>query len=144
MAMEKFSMKRRRMNSAVTHQQMLDRIGGGPAVKFTAKDWAIRCALSWHSKARSSIRHLLNGEQKFTAQEERDVELGYLKHCADMIEGHRNADKQLFATIRSSLEYLERADPDFHRPAIQALGELADRLRGVAGEGRTEDRAEEG
>lgn len=137
--LEKSPMKERRVVNALTHIEMLDKIGGGPAVKQSAKEWAIRCALNWHTKARSAVRHMLAGERKMSAQEEWDIELGYLKHCAHLIEAHRDEDRKLFATIRSSLEYLENADPEFHRPAIEALGELADTLRGVVGETRGED-----
>ena len=120
----------------LTHREMLDKIGGGEAVKATAKDWNIRCALSWHEKAKSAIRHLLAGEQKFTPQDERDVEAGFMRFCADQIRRHNEQDREYLATIKSSIARLENIDPDFHRPAIQALGELADCLGSVAGEAR--------
>jgi hypothetical protein len=132
--LESFSKSRRGMigTAQLTHLQMLKLIGGGEGVKMPAMDHAIRKRLNWWTKARSAVRHILHGEQKLTSQDERDIELGYLKYCADLIEAHRHEDEQHLATIRSSLEYLQSVDPDFHRPAIEALGQLADRLRNIA------------
>jgi hypothetical protein len=127
------------MIEALTHREMLDKIGGDEKLPAKAREWSIRKALNWHTKAKSAIRHLLAGEQKFSPQEERDVEAGFMRFCADQIRRHHEEDRQYLATIRSSIDRLESIDPDFHRPAIQALGELADCLRGVAGEAGGED-----
>lgn len=127
--------KRDRMYSPLTHIEKLDRIGGGEKVKFAAKDWAIRVRLKWHDKARSAIRHILNGEQKLSGQDERDIDLGFMKHCAAQIERHRDEDRQLLETIRSTAEYLENADPQFHGPTLEALREIAHRLGGPNDQG---------
>lgn len=127
------------MIEALTHSQMLDKIGGGDGPKLPAKEWNIRKALSWHDKAKSAIRHLLAGEQKFSPQEQRDVEAGFMRFCADQIRRHHEQDQQYLATIKSSIERLETIDPDFHRPAIQALGELADTLGRLAGSSGKQD-----
>lgn len=126
------------MIEALTHQEMLAKIASGEK-KFAAKDWRIRKALNWHAKAKSAVRHLLAGEQTFSPQEERDVEAAFLQFCADQIRRHHEEDRQYIATIKSSIQHLENIDPDFHRPAIQALGELADCLRGVAGKAGREN-----
>lgn len=135
--------KGRPMIGELTHIQMLGKIGGGEGPKFQAKDWEIRKRLNWHDKAKSAIRHLLAGERKFSPQEERDVEAGFMRFCADEIRRHHDEDREYLAQIRSSIEHLERIDPDFHRPAIQALGELADCLRSVAGEAGQSNRGPE-
>lgn len=122
----------------LTHKQMLEKIGGDG--KFAAKDWRIRRALDWGAKAKSAIRHLLDGERKFSAQEERDVEAGYMRFCAALIKAHHEEDQKLIATIRSSLAYLESVDPDFHRSAIEALRSMAGDLGDLAGQGRPQDR----
>lgn len=126
------------INVALSHIEMLDKIGGGVGVKMLAKDHKIRKRLKWHDKAKSAIRHILNGEQTLSGQDERDIELGFLTYCADLIEAHRDEDQKMLETIRSSLEYLQAADADFHRPAIEALGAFADRLRGSLGRPRPE------
>jgi hypothetical protein len=135
--MEKSSRPGPKMFVGVTHAEMLEQIAEGR--KAEARDWHLRCKLNWHEKAKSFVRHVWYGEQELSAQDERDIELAYIRYHADQIEANRAEDRRLFATIRSSLEYLESADPEFHRPAIEALGELADRLRGVAGQARNED-----
>lgn len=140
--MGKLPMKVRPMIEALTHKQMLDKIGGGDSVKLTAKDWTVRRALNWHTKAKSAVRHLLAGEQKFSPEEQRDVEAGFLRFCADEIRRHHEEDQRLIATLQSSLEYLSKIDPEFHQPAIQALRSMADRIGHVAGGPRQEARGD--
>lgn len=126
------------ISATLSYIEMLDKIGGGDGVKMLAKDHLIRKRLGWKDKAKTAIRHILNGEQTLSGQDERDIELGYLNYCADLIEAHQDEDRKMLETIRSSLEYLQAADADFHRPAIEALGAVADRLRGSLGRSRPE------
>lgn len=126
----------------VTHIEMLEELGGGR--KAEARDWHLRCLLGWHKKARTALRHILNGEQKLSAQDERDIEAAFIRFHADQIEANREEDRQHYATLRSALEYLEKADPDFHRPAIEALRDVAGRLGNLVDQGGAEDREAEG
>lgn len=135
--MEKFSKPGRKMFVGVTHVEMLAELGGD--TKGEAKDWRLRHRLGWHAKAKSAIRHILYGEQTLSAQDERDIEAAYIRYHADQIEANRAEDRKHYATLRATMEFLETVDPDFHRPAVEALRHVADRLGNMVGETGTED-----
>lgn len=135
--MEKSSRPGRKMFVGVTHIEMLEELGGDR--KAEALDWYLRNKLGWHDKARSAIRHILYGEQALSAQDERDIEAAYIRFHADEIEANRERDRKHYDTLRSTLAFLETADPDFHRPAIEALRDVADRLGNLVGQTRAED-----
>jgi hypothetical protein len=126
-----------KMFSGVTHIEMLEKLGGDR--KAEALDWHLRCLLNWHTKAKSAIRHILYGEQTLTAQDERDIEAAYIRFHADQIEANREEDRSHYATLGAVLQYLETVDPEFHRPAIEALRDVADRLGNMVGQARGED-----
>jgi hypothetical protein len=135
--MEKSSRPGPKMFVGVSHVEMLEQLGGKR--KAEARDWHLKCLLGWHTKAKSAIRHILYGERTLTAQEERDIEAAFIRYHADQIEANRAEDRKHYATLRSALEYLETADPDFHRPAIEALRDVAGRLGNMVGQAGTED-----
>lgn len=113
--------------------EKLDQIGGGSEVKkFALKDWQIRARLKWHDKAKSAIRHILRGDRKLSGQEEREIEAAHLRFCADAIKAKHDETKDLFASMRRAIDAMERSDPEFYRPHIEAVRDQMLRLGYVA------------
>ncbi len=107
--------------------EKLNHIAG--AGKMIERDWRARNRLRWHTKAKSAVRHLLNGERRPSLDEAREIEAAHLKYCAEQIEVNRAANAKLFDTMQQSIAAMQTSDPDFYRPHIEALGETLLRLR---------------
>lgn len=135
--MEKSSRPDPKMFVGVSHVEMLEQLGGKR--KGEARDWHLRNLLKWHDKAKTAIRHMLYDEQTLSRDEEREIEAAYIRFHADQIEANREEDRRHYAALRSAIQSLETVDPDFHRPAIEALRDVADRLGHLVGQASTED-----
>lgn len=105
--------------------EKLEAIGGDG--KWLERDWRIRVRLNWHHKARSAVRHMLDGTRRIDAAEAKQIELAHVKYCAEQIEANRVENAKLFASMRSAIAAMEASDPEFYGPHIEALG--ADMLR---------------
>lgn len=102
--------------------EMLDRIGG-PG-KFQERDWRISSRLNWHTKAKSAVRHLLHGERKPTLEEAKQIEAAHFKWCAEQVKANRDANEQLFKSMREALDAMERTDAEFFGPHIEEMRQL--------------------
>jgi hypothetical protein len=112
--------------------EKLNALGGEG--KLLEREWRIRSRLNWHTKASSAVRHLIYGERKPTVQEVKEIEAAHVKYCAERIEANRDENAKLFAAMRHAIEAMEKTDPDFYRPHIEAVGDILLRGRNVAGE----------
>lgn len=99
--------------------EKLSAIGGNG--KWLEREWRIRVRLCWHDKARSAIRHMVYGERKPSVQEAKEIELAYVKHCAERIEAHRVENAKLFHSMRSAIAAMESSDPEFFGPQLEAM-----------------------
>jgi hypothetical protein len=127
-------MARFAMNSIVLK---LNRIAGQG--KFEAREYRVKSVLNWRNKAKSTIRHLLKGEQIPTLEEAEQIELAYVKHCAEKVEQNHAENARLFDEMRSAISAMQARDPEFYAPFIEALSsELLARGR-LAGSTRGED-----
>jgi sigma54-dependent transcription regulator len=109
-------------------------IGGGQGVKLEAMDWNIRKAINWHTKAKSAVRHMLNGERKIDVDEARQIEVAHFEWCARKAAANAEETKQLFAAMRSALDAMEMADAEFFGPQIEAFGQMLLQHRHQSGE----------
>ena len=111
-----------------TGQQMavllnkLSAIGG--TGKFEVREMRIRTRLRWHTKPKTAIRHMLQGEQRPDIEEAREIEAGHLKYCAEQIKANNNENVRLFESMRAALVAMQTTDPDFFRPHVEAVREL--------------------
>lgn len=112
--------------------EKLNALGGDG--KLLEREWRIRSRLNWHTKAQSAVRHLIYGERKPTAQEAKEIEAAHVRYCAERIEANRDENTKLFAAMRQALEAMEKTDPEFYRPHIEAVSDILLRSRNVAGE----------
>lgn len=114
------SLEKLPMTSALAEK--LDRIGGDG--KLQEREWRIRCRLNWHTKAKSAVRHLLHGERKPTLEEAREIEAAHFKWCAEQVKANRDANIQLFNSMREALDAMERTDSEFFGPHIEEMRQL--------------------
>lgn len=117
--------------------EKLDRIGGDG--KLEAREWRIRNRLRWHTKPKSTVRHLLYRERRPTADEAREIEAAYAKWCADRLSEIDSETRQLLASIRQSVAAMEAADPEFFAPVIDEIGQALLRCRMQNPDRRRED-----
>ena len=99
-------------------------IGGGPGLKLTALDWNIRKRLNWHRKAKSAVRHILNGERQIDVEEAKQIEAAHLKYCAEKVRQNAAENAALFEQMRAALVAMEAVDAEFFSKDIEAVGEL--------------------
>jgi len=111
MGMEKLSM-------AVLAEKLGQIAGPG---KLEDREWRIRNRLRWHDKAKSAVRHLLNGEQRADLEETLQIEAAYALWCVDKIEAIPDETAKLIAAINEFAERAARVDPEFFRPTVEAL-----------------------
>ena len=104
--------------------------GAGPAKVCEER---IKTRTGWHDKAPSAIRHMLSGSRKISADERNDIEAAYLRYCADKIKVNNDDNRRLYQTIRNAIAALEKSDPEFHRPQIEALREIVNQLGYLGG-----------
>jgi hypothetical protein len=117
--------------------EKLNAIGGNG--KLLEREWRIRSRLNWHTKARSSIRHMLYGERQPSLDEAKQIEIAHLKYCAEQIEAHRAENAKLFDSLRRSLDAMQKTDPEFFVTQVQAVREIMHRLGGNTDPDRTQD-----
>ena len=91
---------------------------------FKSREWRIRVRLSWHTKSKSAVRHILSGARKISLEEGREIEAAHIKWCASQVKAHRDADAKLFAEMQSAIEAMQRSDPEFYRPHIEAVRDI--------------------
>ena len=108
----------------------LSELGGDG--KLSEREWRIRNRLRWHTKARSTVRHMLYGERQPTVDEAKEIEAAHLKHCAEKIEANRDENTRLFNSMRQALAAMEASDPEFYKPHIEAMRDVLLRNSGVA------------
>ena len=101
--------------------------------KLELREYRVKSALNWRTKARSTIRHLLKGEQRPSLEEATQIEAAHFRHCAKTIEANRNENAKLFASMQSALEAMQASDPEFFASQIAAVSEILLRGRNVAG-----------
>lgn len=101
--------------------------------RWKACEWRIRVRLNWHTKAKSAIRHLVRGEQVPTLEEVREIEAAHLKYCAEKVEANRDENTRLFASMHSAIAAMEKSDPEFYRPHIEAIRDTVLRLGNIPG-----------
>lgn len=106
--------------------EKLRAIGGDG--KFAACEWRIRVALNWHTKPKSTIRHMINLERRPTYQEAQEIEAAYAKHCAAKVEQNRRENAELIESIIRFAEQARHVDEDFYQPRLEALRESLLRL----------------
>lgn len=111
--------------------EKLTHLGGAGRLK--EREWRIRCRLNWHRKSRSAVRHLLYGERRPSLDEAREIEAAHLRLCAEQIEVNRADTARLFDAIRESLDAMERSDPEFYHPHIEAVRDLLLSRRDMGG-----------
>lgn len=112
--LEKFSM------TAIAEK--LTALGGSGPLK--SREWRIRHLLGWHTKAKSTVRHMLYGERYPSIDEAREIEAAHLKWCADKARQNAAENKALFREMRSALAAMESSDPEFYRPHIECVREM--------------------
>jgi hypothetical protein len=112
------AMEEKSMESLVT--KLNDIAGFG---KLANRELRLRSLLNWRTKAKSSIRHLLHGEQRPSLEEAKEIEAAHLKHCAEKIERNRAETIKLFNTMRASIAAMEASDPEFYEPHIAMVRE---------------------
>lgn len=117
--------------------EKLSSIAGGG--KLSEREWRVRCRLKWHTKPKSSVRHLLYGERKPSIEEARQIEAAHFKLCAEKIQEHDEATKRLFENMRIALMAMEQSDPGFFGPHIQEARELLLRHRNPADQAGDKD-----
>jgi len=108
-------------------------VGLGGLGKLQEREWRIRSRLSWHTKAKSAVRHLMYGERKPSLEEAAQINAAHLRYCAETIEANRNENAKLFATMQSALAAMQASDPEFYAPHVQAVSEILLRARNMAG-----------
>ena len=114
----------------------LSEIGGdGP---FKSVDWRIRVRLNWHHKAKSAVRHILEGVRKIDLDEAAEIEAAHLKWCAEKVEANRDENRKLFDAMRKSIEAMEQGDSEFYRPHIEAVRDLLLQHGNVSGQAGSE------
>lgn len=86
--------------------------------KLSVREWRIRERLNWHDKAKTAVRHMLQGEQFPRPEEASEIEAAY--------EANRRENAALFDTLRKAIAAMEAVDPAFHGPQIEALRQLLD------------------
>lgn len=90
--------------------------------KLAVREWRIRERLNWQDKAKTAVRHMLQGEQFPKPEEASQIEAAY--------EAHSRA--ALIASINEFAARAERVDAEFFGPTIEALRESLRRLGGEA------------
>ena len=108
-----------RFSSMDTLAKKLAFIGGSG--KFEVREWRIKRELGWFGKASSTIRHLLHGEQKPNLAEAKEIEIAHVRMCAKKIEANREENAELFESMRQALDAMQRSDPEFYAPHIEAI-----------------------
>lgn len=123
----------RRLMAALVEK--LNEIGGRG--KLAEREWRIRCRLKWHTKRPTTVRHLLYGERVPSLTEAKEIEAAHLKHCAEKAAARRAEDQELFRAMREAIAAMERTDPEFFSPHIEAArqallrgGDMADQVGG--------------
>ena len=117
--------------------EKLNAIGGiGP---LKSREWRIRSRLGWHTKAASTIRHMIYGERLPSAEEAKEIEAAHLKYCAEKVRQNAAENEALFQQMRSALAAMEESDAEFYRPHIEALGELLLQRRDQSRENGVQD-----
>lgn len=96
--LEKPSFLTSRREAMTALVEKLSSIAGGG--KLSEREWRVRCRLKWHTKPKSSVRHLLYGERKPSIEEARQIEAAHFKLCAEKIQEHDEATKRLFENMR--------------------------------------------
>jgi hypothetical protein len=124
MKLEKFSM-------TVIAEKLAALGGSGP---LKSREWRIRCRLNWHDKAASAVRHMIYGERAPTVEEARQIEAAHLKHCAERIRQNATENAALLREMQSALAAMEKSDPEFFGPNIDALREVLLQRWNQAGE----------
>jgi len=114
MNLEKFAM-------AVLVEKLAALGGDGP---FKAREWKIRSRLNWHTKARSTVRHILSGARKVSLEEARQIEAAHLRFCAEKVEANRDENRKLLDSLRQSLAAMEASDPEFFSEQAEAVRQI--------------------
>ena len=117
--------------------EKLTAIGGDGSLK--QREWRIRCRLGWHTKARSAVRHILNGERGLSVAQARQIEAAHFKYCAERIEVNARENADLLREMRSALAAMEATDPEFFEPTIDAVRQMLLQRRAQASEPPGED-----
>jgi hypothetical protein len=114
-------------------------IGGGRGTKLNTLEWNIRARLKWHRKAKTAVRHILNGERQIDVDEAKEIEAAHLKFCAERVKQNAAENRALFLQMRAALVAMQISDEEFYRPHIEAVGKLLLQRRDQAGENGVED-----
>lgn len=112
--------------------EKLNAIGGTGPLKV--REWRIRARLNWHHKATSAVRHMLYGERLPSLEEAKQIEAAHLKYCAERIKANAAENAALFRELQSALAAMEKSDPEFFEPHIEAVRALLLRRRDQASE----------
>lgn len=107
--------------------------------KLSERDWRTRCALGWHDKPKSVVRHLIYGERCVSLNEAQQIEAAHVKAIAKKVEANRAENEQLFNTMRQALAAMEAGDAEFYREQIEAMGAALDLMGHAAGRNGRED-----
>lgn len=105
-------------NAAVSLRDKLNLIAGQGSGK--ERDRAVRRVLHWHTKAKSTVRHLLRGDQRPSLDEAAQIEAAFKARQAE--------DRALYLSMTVGLEAMEKADAEFYGPHIEAIRKML--LRG--------------
>ena len=89
--------------------------------KFEVREYRVKSALGieWRKKAKSTIRHLLKGEQSPSLVEAKQIEAAHFVHCAEKVKANNVQNQHLFEAMRLNLVAMQTTDPDFYEPHIE-------------------------